>query len=64
MDDDAAFQRYDERINEIMEQRHEQAKPGAWRSNGTVARMMATMGYVPGMSLGKNPHCIIPPPNI
>jgi hypothetical protein len=28
-----------------------------------VARMVAAMGYVPDMSLSKNPCCVIPPPN-
>jgi hypothetical protein len=29
-----------------------------------VARMMDAMGNVLDMSLGKNQHCIVPPPNI
>jgi hypothetical protein len=29
-----------------------------------MVSMMAVMGYVPDMSLGKNPHCIVPLPNI
>jgi hypothetical protein len=32
--------------------------------NGTMARMMAAMGYVSDMSLDKNPHCIISQPCI
>jgi hypothetical protein len=26
--------------------------------------MMVEMGYVPDMSLDKNPHCVVPPPNM
>jgi hypothetical protein len=25
--------------------------------------VVAAVGYMPGMSLGKNPHCMIPLPN-
>jgi hypothetical protein len=28
-----------------------------------VVRMVATMGYVPSMSLGKNPCCVVLLPN-
>jgi hypothetical protein len=45
------------------EQRPEQARPGSLAANGKVARMMAAMGYVPGVPLGKNRHWITPSPD-
>ncbi|KAM0896429.1 hypothetical protein ACQ4PT_023180 [Festuca glaucescens] len=39
-----------------------QARPGSLEVNGTVARMMATMGYVPSTSLGKKGHLMVLPP--
>jgi hypothetical protein len=42
------------RNRQIMEQRPEQPTPGSLAANGKVARMMAAMGYVPGMPLRKS----------
>lgn len=55
--------RYIER--RLPEARTEQARPGSMEASGcgTVARMMAAMGYVPGLTVGKNGHRIVPPPN-
>jgi hypothetical protein len=54
--------RYIER--RLPEARTEQARPGSLEASGTVvARMMAAMGYVPGLTLCKNGHRIVPPPN-
>jgi hypothetical protein len=47
----------------IMEKRQEQAKPESLATNKMMARMMAALGYMLAMSLGKNVHCDIPPPN-
>jgi hypothetical protein len=38
--------------------------PESLAANGARARMMATIGYESGMSLSKNPLCIVPSPHI